>query len=81
MMHHSGLGFGAGLFVFWLFGLAVVAGLIWLIYSLVLRAAEKWPRRTAPDDALEVARLRYARGEIGQDEFQRLVHDLTIKNR
>ena len=80
MIYHQGFGWGAGLFGFWLFGLAVMAGFIWLVYSLVLRAAERWPRRAQADGALAMARLRYAKGEIGQEEFQRLIADLTTKD-
>jgi uncharacterized membrane protein len=33
----------------------------------------------ASDDALTIARQRYARGEISKDDFERLNHDLGAK--
>ena len=56
--------------LFWGAILAGVAGLV----LLLLRITGRW--RGGPD-ALEIARRRYARGEISRAEYERLRHDLT----
>lgn len=56
------------------------AGLFWLIFwaSLVylVLLAVKRDRAEPPPDALEIARRRYARGEIDREEYERLRADL-----
>jgi len=50
-------------------------GLILLVVWLVRR----WPERGAPHDvdAIEIARRRYARGEINREELEQIRRDLT----
>jgi putative membrane protein len=56
-----------------LFWAAVVLGLV----ALVRWAARlPWGHREEESDALEVARRRYARGEITREEYQRLRDEL-----
>lgn len=69
-----------GLLVF----LLLAALVVWAIVVLVRhgRRGKTAPIDSAPaaykgDDALEVARLRYARGEITRDEFTALRDDLA----
>jgi len=69
---HDGMGWwmifaGVWMLIFW--GV-VIAGLAWAIGSFN-------PRPGVRDSALEIARQRYARGEISQEEFQRLTRDLA----
>ena len=57
-----------GVLLFWA---AVVLGLVALVRWT---AGLPWGHREEESDALEVARRRYARGEITREEYQRL-HD------
>ena len=72
-------------FLSWLVPLVLVAVVVGLVVWLVLRGTG--PAGAAgrsviaagppvPDPALEAARMRYARGEIGRDDFLRLSADL-----
>ncbi len=62
----GGMGFGgAGMLVFWLLLIAIVAiGLRWLVPG-------RTPRAGPEDTPLDILKRRYARGEIDQDEFER----------
>jgi len=70
MMHgwNGWMGWGSGMGIFWmllLVGLTVAAAVA--VARLLL------PRSGAPrddDDALSVLRARFARGEIGEDEYR-----------
>jgi putative membrane protein len=59
------------MFLFWV---ALIGGLVALIRWLSNRSSAERPGGT---DALEIARTRYAKGEISRDEFERLREDLT----
>ena len=50
----------------------IVAGLRWLTESSGQHAAG-----SRSDSALDLLRERYAKGEIGRDEFQRIRQDLS----
>ena len=56
-----------------LFWVAVILGLVALVRWA---AGLSWGGRAEPTDALEVARRRYARGEITREEYQRLRREL-----
>ena len=66
---HDGMGlwmlFGG---VFWLILIATIA---WMGFQLAHRDPG------AEVDALQQAKVRYARGEISRNEFRRIAHDLT----
>jgi len=70
---HDGMGwwmvFGMLLwFVFW-------ASVVYLVVTPVSRrGTDSW--RGSDDDALDIARRRYASGEISRDEFRRIADDL-----
>jgi putative membrane protein len=71
---HDGMGwwmvFGG---VFWLLLLGAV------VYLIVSAAARGPSRGEGSPDAREIARRRYARGEIGREEFERLMKDLEVR--
>lgn len=70
----------------WLVGLVVllvfllfVGGAIALIAWLVTqgsRSARAEPEPMGEDEALKILRLRYARGEISRDEFERIREEI-----
>lgn len=71
----SGIGFGLGGWLGMLGMIALVVGAIVLVVWLVGRvapAAQRQPPMSQPmgQDALELLRMRYARGEITEAEFR-----------
>lgn len=73
-MGHNGMGWWM---VFaWVWGALFWAAVIGLIVWLVVRAAGGSPPQERGPSPLEIARERYARGEISREEFQRIVGDL-----
>jgi uncharacterized membrane protein len=77
--HHGGL------FLVWLFGVVIfallVGGAVYVAAGLARgRVAAQHPAGSPgpeqPNDPLAILRLRYARGEIGRDEFLRASEDL-----
>ena len=64
-----GLGMMLLMLLFWV---VVIAGLVLGIRWVLRPGAE--PR---PDSALEILRQRYARGEMGKEEFEAKKRDLT----
>lgn len=70
-----GLGMGLMMLVFW--GLVIV-GLVLAIRWLLVQGREPGGgHERGPDRALDVLRERYARGEIGKEEFEAKKRDLT----
>jgi putative membrane protein len=58
---------------------AVIAGVIYLLIRLAQSASSTYALNTAgqaPLTAVEVAKLRYARGEIDRETYLKLVEDL-----
>ena len=64
-----------------LFGLLVIA-IIGVIFfarrGMLRRPSGHWRNRSGTRSALEVAELRYARGEIKRDEFLEITNDLYL---
>ncbi len=71
---------GAAMLFNFLLGLGllalVVAGVIFTVRWLA-RASGELPPDRSKNDALEIVRTRYARGEISRDEFDRLRRELA----
>ena len=68
----GGLWMGLGalfMFVFW--GI-VIALVVWLIVRLARSG-----KQTASENPLEIAKARYAKGEITKEEFEQLKKDLS----
>ena len=59
-----------------LFWIAVLGGLGWLVYRLVNRRRES-EVETAPRDAADILRERYARGDIDRATFEGMRDDLN----
>jgi putative membrane protein len=65
----------------WWWGGAVHMLLFWVVLILVIAALAKWifgkPAESARGkSALDILKERYARGEIGREEFDQKKHDL-----
>ena len=57
----------------WLFWVAVIVGLVFLIRWIV---QQKPAGQKPEEDALEILKKRYAKGEIGREEFEQKKKDL-----
>lgn len=80
VMYRAG-GFGGGgphllRLLFFVAFLAAVAALILFVLQRARRGPATVGPAATPDVALDQARMRYARGEIGQEEFLRISTDL-----
>jgi putative membrane protein len=78
MVHDWGYGFAGGwlgwlgpilMIVFWVL---VIVGLVFLIRWLFLRSAPPNQRNSA----LDILKVRYARGELSRKEFEQMKQDL-----
>ena len=80
-MWHSGDGMGwwmvwGGLMMIFFWG-AIIAVVVWAVQSLSRR--DDGPAQSGaipPRTPLEIAKERYARGEISRDEFEQMKRDL-----
>ena len=78
--HHRGMWGVWGNWGWWAFMPMIVlfwGGVIWLIAWLVRGGSNAASSRQ--DDAVEVLRSRYARGEINREEFEQIRRDLISK--
>lgn len=74
-MHHGFEGMVFGMGWGWIVFLFILTAVIWL----VVRVSNQNTRQNSPDNksALDVLKDRYARGEIGKEEFEekkRIIH-------
>lgn len=71
MLWRLGWGFGPGLLL-WVFFIAFATALIVALIVRLVRGPRRryWMDRPHPDDPEQVLRSRFARGEIGADEYQ-----------
>jgi len=77
MMHGFGLGGLVAMIFTWLI---LIAGSVWLIKLLFSgNLGQSSPSKTPEEDALEILKKRYARGEIQRDEFELMKNDLRIR--
>jgi len=68
------MGFGmGGMSIFWLL-LVIVAVLV--VVWLIRQGRPQTPRGPHGSSAEKVLKQRYARGEIGRDEYQRMLEEL-----
>ncbi len=66
MNHYGGMGFG--MLIFW--------GLLIAALVVLLRGTYGTEKREPEKSALDLLKERYARGEIGRDEFEQIKRDL-----
>jgi putative membrane protein len=78
MIMHCSSYFGWGwlmmlfLVIFWLL---LVGGVIWLIIWLVKKTDQQ--RTGGQEQPLDILKRRYARGEINQEEYERMKQELS----
>jgi len=76
-----GGGYGMGWFgpimmiAFWI---AVIVGIVFLVRWLIISTRSAGQSTYHEDSALEILKRRYARGEIGKEEFEEKKRDLLI---
>jgi putative membrane protein len=77
MMSGFDMGFG-GLGFLWMaiFWIGILAAAIWLLGNIFPRGNVKQSPPKASDSAVEIVKQRYARGEISQEEYAEIRHDL-----
>ena len=68
--HHDGLFMGMH-FGWWLFWIVMLALLAWAFWRLAAERREVSRHREEWEDAEEILRQRFARGEIDEEEFSR----------
>ena len=74
MAWDMGDGMGWWMFFGGLLWIAVWGAVIYLIVALVRGSVRS---RTPEDDPVTILKRRYARGELGRDEYQRVRRDLA----
>jgi putative membrane protein len=75
----GGFGMGLGGFGFlWMaiFWIVIVVAAIWFVGNLFPRSASGHSPTNTPESDVDIAKRRYARGEISQEEYQTLLHHL-----
>jgi len=73
-MGWGGMVFGG--FLFLLFWVAVIALVVWAV-AKVARGGDRVSSPTPRQSPLDIAKERYARGEISREEFEQLKQDLS----
>lgn len=79
MFNHFGFGW-VGMIIVQVINLALIIGFVWLVVWAVRRingsrseSNQAVPAAQSPKD---IAKMRYAKGEITQEEYQKLLADL-----
>jgi len=74
LMMHYGFGYG-GMFM-WVIFLVVIG---FLIYFMVQAQKPKGQMPMQDESPLDILKRRYAKGEIGREEYERMKKDLEVK--
>jgi putative membrane protein len=69
---HDGMMFGGGFM--WIFWLLLIAGVAWLVATLV--ASRGRASNATAASATDIVKERYARGEIDRTEYEQKLQDL-----
>ena len=75
MWFGEGMGWWALIGIVWMFIFwgGIIALVVWVVLKLTRRSAGNGPRR----DPLDIAKERYAKGEISREEFEYFKSDLS----
>lgn len=72
-MHYmDGWSMGGTMAAWWLFSVATVLAIMWMLYRALVRPSPRSP----PDSAEDILKRRYASGDLTREEFQRKLDDL-----
>ncbi len=72
----SGFGMLAGMIIFWII---IIILAVFLINSLFQQKTQSWDKRSLKNQptAQQILELRYARGEINQEQFHLMQQDIN----
>ncbi len=77
MMNGFGMGFGGfGFLLMAIFWIVILVAVVWFVGRLFPRSNSGQSTGNSPESAVDIAKQRYARGEISKDEFEAMRHDL-----
>lgn len=74
MSGEHGLFFGGG-FVMWLFWIAIIIGLVYIVKSIIPGGSSD-TARSEKETPIDILNKRLARGEINSEEYKRLRDEL-----
>ncbi len=69
---------GAGGWIMFFFWILIFIGIVWGVSYLI---REQSSRREDKEDPYEIARLRYARGEIKKEQLEEIIKNLNQERR
>jgi putative membrane protein len=67
---------GSGMGITWIFGWLILAIIVGLAIRGICASRKRNGNVPADDEALDILRQRYARGEITEEEFEHMKHEL-----
>jgi putative membrane protein len=67
---------GSGMGITWIFGWLILAIIVGLAIRGICASRNRNGNVPADDEALDILRQRYARGEITEEEFEHMKHEL-----
>jgi len=74
----NGIGFGGGMWFGGIIWLVIIGVIIWVVITIVNNNNRKqqnyFPHK---EDALDILKNRYARGEINREQFEQMKKDLN----
>jgi putative membrane protein len=76
----GGVWMGAGMIWMFLLLVGLVLLIVWLVQSVQSRSREPRQQDGREDDALGIARDRYAKGEITKEQYEQIERDLKKGN-
>jgi len=67
---------GSGMEIGWVFGWIILAIIIGLVVRGIYTPRKRNSNAPEKDEAVEILKKRYARGEITEEEFEHMKHEL-----
>lgn len=67
---------GSGMGITWIFGWIILAIIIGLVVRGICTPRKRNINTPGKDEAVEILKKRYARGEIREEEFEHMKHEL-----
>jgi putative membrane protein len=72
-MWYGMMGFGGWMIIVWIVWIVIIGLIVWGIVALARRGGFKAEEK---EDPLDIAKKRYAKGEISKKEFEQIKKDL-----